>query len=641
MRRCVLGCLGLLASLAQGQTPLWQQVYGGSAYEELRGSLTLPGGTYLHAGSTRSTDGVLTGRESLDFDAWLVKTDARGRLLWQQCFGGTGNDKFLALQALPDGGFVAVGYTESLELTHGEADVYVVCTDALGTLRWARAFGGSGNDRGYGVALQPDGTLLIAAEAGSNDGDVASHAGGVDIWVLALSPAGEVRWQRTYGGKGTDRAVAIAATDDGGCVVLASSDSDAPLLGPSRGRTDVVFLRLDSRGALRYATRTGGSDVDEPHGLARGLLDTYYAVGTTFSRDGAVQQPKGEGDVWVVAFRGPTGEVAWARTYGGESHDGANGITALPTGELLVAAISRSQKGQRTTWRGLFDGWLLKLRPQGELVWQTSLGGFQNDEFYGVTLTPQGDYLVAGTTRSTDKDLYLLPTQGGNDAWLVALRDPQNPSRALPEPQTFIAGYVTHAQTGAPLSAEVVLVDDQNKPIARTQTNPTTGLFQFATARVVGLSLGAVAEGFLFYSSPLTLIADEVGTEVRLQVALQPLAPDKSLILNNLTFDPGSGRLRPASYAELDRLVRFLELNPTARIRIDGHSGGGGTENQRYQLSFQRAQEVRAYLLTRGIAPSRSEVRAWGSQRPLVPEVDDQSRELNRRVEITVLPDSR
>lgn len=620
----------------QAQQGLWQHLYGGSAYDELAAPLVLGNGTLLAVGSTRSTDGDLAGRTALDFDGWLIKTDPLGNMLWQQRYGGTGHDRLVAIAALPTGGFVLVGTTESLEFTHGEKDIYVVRTDALGRVLWERAYGGSGNDAAYDVIVLRDGHLLIAGETGSRDGDVLLSRGGIDLWLLKLDLSGGVVWQRTFGGAGTDRCVAARETLEGDIIALGSSDSPQSDLGPPKGGTDWVFIRLDAYGNLRWSKRYGGSSEDEPHALTLSPFREILATGTTFSRNFDVERSHGEGDVWLVSLREDDGTLKWEETYGGESHDGANALAYSPDASIYIAGTSRSMKGQRTEWKGLFDGWLLKVNARGGLIWQHTLGGFQQDYYLGMALNQDSDILLTGSTRSDDKDLYMKRAHGGFDAWLLAIRPPENKGKVPPKLPTLVSGYVTDAATGKPLEALVRLTGRANAIVGQVTTQASDGLFQFSVEDVTGLSLGAAAPGHMLYSEAMRLIPEEVGTEIRVDIALDSIRPGDRYILNNLRFEPGQSNIPQEAYPELDRLALFMQLNPAVVVYLDGHADSSATELVMKQLSFERAHTVRTYLRNKGVGISRMEIRPFESSRPLFPGNEPEALQLNRRVEVVI-----
>jgi outer membrane protein OmpA-like peptidoglycan-associated protein/Tol biopolymer transport system component len=106
--------------------------------------------------------------------------------------------------------------------------------------------------------------------------------------------------------------------------------------------------------------------------------------------------------------------------------------------------------------------------------------------------------------------------------------------------------------------------------------------------------------------------------------------------VNNIFFDFNKWDLKPASFFELDRLVRFLESNPAIRIVVAAHTDDIGTEEYNVSLSNKRANSVVTYLSEHGIAATRLEGKGYGEARPVAPNDTEENRALNRRVEFRI-----
>ena len=114
----------------------------------------------------------------------------------------------------------------------------------------------------------------------------------------------------------------------------------------------------------------------------------------------------------------------------------------------------------------------------------------------------------------------------------------------------------------------------------------------------------------------------------------RPAGAGKPLVLKGVHFDPGSAQLRPDSLPDLDRTARSLRQNPDVVIGIAGHADSTGTSAFNKRLSMARADAVRDYLINKGVPPSRLEIRAYGSRRPIADNDTRVGRAENRRVEM-------
>ena len=110
-----------------------------------------------------------------------------------------------------------------------------------------------------------------------------------------------------------------------------------------------------------------------------------------------------------------------------------------------------------------------------------------------------------------------------------------------------------------------------------------------------------------------------------------------TLVLRGVNFETDSAEINPSSFPVLDGVARILADNPDVRVEISGHTDnvGGRAHNQR--LSEARAQSVKNYMVSRGIAEARLDARGYGMSRPSGPNDTEEGRASNRRIEFTRL----
>ena len=107
--------------------------------------------------------------------------------------------------------------------------------------------------------------------------------------------------------------------------------------------------------------------------------------------------------------------------------------------------------------------------------------------------------------------------------------------------------------------------------------------------------------------------------------------------MNNVFFDFDKYDLRPESFIELDRVVKLLKENPAIEIEMSAHTDARGSDEYNFTLSDNRAKSVREYILSKGISPNRIISQGYGETKPVMPNDTDENRQLNRRVEFTIL----
>jgi OOP family OmpA-OmpF porin len=104
-----------------------------------------------------------------------------------------------------------------------------------------------------------------------------------------------------------------------------------------------------------------------------------------------------------------------------------------------------------------------------------------------------------------------------------------------------------------------------------------------------------------------------------------------------LIFEQGKAVIDPASFAELDELAHLLKTHPKLVIQLEGHTDNLGNVSKNMELSQDRVDKVKDYLVHKDIAKSRVKTKAFGGTRPLSKGKTEADRNMNRRVEIRIL----
>jgi outer membrane protein OmpA-like peptidoglycan-associated protein len=120
------------------------------------------------------------------------------------------------------------------------------------------------------------------------------------------------------------------------------------------------------------------------------------------------------------------------------------------------------------------------------------------------------------------------------------------------------------------------------------------------------------------------------------EVEIQHL-PAKSFVLDDCNFESGKENLEESAYTVLDELVAYLVRKDDERIEVGGHTDNVGTAASNLLLSQNRANTVRAYLLTKGVDPLRVTAKGYGMSKPVAPNTTAAGKAQNRRTEITIL----
>ena len=165
------------------------------------------------------------------------------------------------------------------------------------------------------------------------------------------------------------------------------------------------------------------------------------------------------------------------------------------------------------------------------------------------------------------------------------------------------------------------------------------GSFKIVLPYDKNYSIRASADKFFAISENLNLdsLIKAGYKEIHKDLYLAPIEIGQVFRLNNVFFDFDKFNLRPESYVELDRVVKFLNDYPNIEIEMSAHTDSKGSDQYNFTLSDNRARSVMEYILSKGIAPSRIISKGYGETLPVATNETDEGRQLNRRVEFKIL----
>lgn len=408
----ILSGLCLLSqSLLFSQAPeiIWEKGFGGNNDDRALDVIQTPDGGYLAIGYTNSIDGDISLNHG-DRDYWVIKTNSFGELEWQKSYGGSENDYGNSVCLGIDGGYVLAGETSSsdgdISANHGESDFWIVKIDDFGNIQWQKTYGGSQFENASSIIQTSDGFYIVAGNSSSLDGDVTGHTGieWMDYWVIKLDINGNIIWQNCLGSTETDEAYQIIETTDGGFVIVGSSDGSDGDVVGNWGNTDYWIVKLDHEGNLIWQKVFGGSDSDIAHSVVEKENGGFICAGDTYSNDGFITGFHGFIDSWIISLDS-TGNLEWQNTFGGYFAENATSIVKLPGNEYGYIGTSHIPDGDVTENNGGSDYWIVKIDSTGHIIWQKSLGGSEEDVAYSIITTLDGHLLAAGMSRSSDLDV--------------------------------------------------------------------------------------------------------------------------------------------------------------------------------------------------------------------------------------------
>tara|TARA_B110000046_G_C13006276_1_gene404550 strand:- start:724 stop:2262 length:1539 start_codon:yes stop_codon:yes gene_type:complete len=416
----------LIQSICYSQSPPieWQKTFGGSNDDRANNIIQTTDGGYIATGYTESSDGDITNNQGLH-DIWVVKLNSTGDIQWQKTFGGSGYEQGNEILQTIEGGYILTGWTASnngnISTNYGGTDFWVIKLDPNGSLEWEKNFGGTGADFGVSIKQTSEGGFIIGGGTQSNDidlsGDPRFYA---DFWVVKLNSLGDIEWQKTLGGTFVDYFFDIEQSNDSGYIIGGRVLSDDGDITNNQGGFDSWIVKLNSVGVIQWQKTFGGTSNDYLFDIQKTVDGGFVTVGYTESNDGDVSINRGNGDCWVVKFT-ETGIIQWEKTFGGTGHDEANMIKQTNDGNYIFIGYTNSSDGDITFSNGSYDFWIVKIDGIGNILWQKTLGGTDEDYGYSIQQTSDGGFITIGYTNSTSLDI--TENNGLNDFWIVKLEE--------------------------------------------------------------------------------------------------------------------------------------------------------------------------------------------------------------------------
>ena len=312
------------------------------------------------AGEANETDLVSPGAS----DIFIAKFNPNGTLAFAKKAGSTAANQGSGIAVLPDGSsFVTGQFSGTAKFGTGEAnetdlvsagsnDIFIAKFNPNGTLAFAKKAGGTGSDRGSGIAVQPDGSSFVTgffqgtAKFGpgeANETDLVS-AGNEDIFIAKFNPNGTLAFAKKAGGTGNNTASGLAVLADGSSFVTgrfsgtakfgAGEANETDLV--SAGNFDIFIAKFNPNGTLAFAKKAGGTITDLSNGIAVLADGSSFVTGSFLgtAKFGAGEANEtdlfsaGGSDIFIAKYN-PSGTLAFAKRAGGTGNDTGNGISTL------------------------------------------------------------------------------------------------------------------------------------------------------------------------------------------------------------------------------------------------------------------------------------------------------------------------
>ena len=372
-------CIGYTAE----EILTWDNTFGGIEVDMANSIIQTEDGGYALAGYTWSKG---AGRQ----DFWVIKLYEDGSIEWDRTFGGSEADVIYSIIQTKDKGYAVAGKTKSI--ASGEK-AWAIKLNTKGNKEWDNTFAKRTDDEIFSIIQTKDRGYAVCGYTGAKDW------GEVDSWIIKLDKTLNIEWDKIFGGIGWDEANSMLQTEDGSFIVFGFVQSK------DKGREDGWIAKLDENGEMVWDKAFGGSQNEEIFSGIKTVDGGYVVCGYTES--------KGSGgyDAWIAKLD-ENGEIVWDKAFGGVEAEVANSIIQTRDGGYALAGYTWSKGAGRE------DAWMIKLDENGEMAWDKTFGGSDEDVARCIIQAEDGGYVLAGYTESKGAGRY--------DAWVIKLDEKGN-----------------------------------------------------------------------------------------------------------------------------------------------------------------------------------------------------------------------
>jgi hypothetical protein len=197
-------------------------------------------------------------------------------------------------------------------------------------------------------------------------------------------------------------------------IAATTSSNNSGDVGATHGLWDYWLIKLSANGDKEWTKVYGGSQDDTPFALANTADGGAIITGSSMSANGDVGANHGMEDLWVVKVKA-NGDMEWNSPLGGTASDMAGAVKVTPDGGYLIAGDTDSKDGDVGPTLGSYDLWVLKLNTSGKILWSKTFGGKAYEEESALLLNADGSFYVTGFTESSGN--------GQVDGWVLKLKD--------------------------------------------------------------------------------------------------------------------------------------------------------------------------------------------------------------------------
>lgn len=529
--------------------------FGKSQIDELKGICKDTKGNIYGIGNTTSnnlpvTAGAFQASLKGDYEAFLVKFDSCGTLIWCTYFGTSGFDSGEKIAYSSDSSIVFTGFTDGSDLDttqncfqplkNGMTDCYIAKFNLNGQAQFVSYFGGTQSDFSYALTIDGKNNIIIGGTSLSPTIHTNAQSfqqnlsGAVDAFIARFNKSGQLKFSTFYGGTNAEDIHDVTTDGDGNIIGVGGSfsnnlnTSSMCLQSSSNGGMEVYVIKLDSLGNRLFSTYIGGSGLDDSYGVSTDQQNNIYLTGHTSSNDfykTAISHQTsiaGATDNYCLKLSS-SGSLVWSTIFGGTFAD--NNVHCKIDANNNIYSLINSQStdfpmvgtGNNTMHNGVNDMVLAKINNSGQLIYTTFKGG-SGDEICGDLVLMKNKIIICGTSSSPDFPVltnnHQLTNAGQTDGFLTSITNLSvniNVNLKSNLLEACHASFLKHYSSGYQLNVpcanvqKIVVTDMLGRRITEVKMFERNAKLDFLNDQQIYFISGFDSEGELVFSQKLYL----------------------------------------------------------------------------------------------------------------------------------------
>jgi prepilin-type N-terminal cleavage/methylation domain-containing protein len=370
--------------------------------------------------------------EEYEYNAYVdCLTNASTFASHYSTYGGKYNDTFNDVKETSDGGYVAVGYSNSKYIgdstLNGKQDAIIVKYSSDGELEWSNFFGGSNNDYFNKVLVINDGYIVVG-HTNSFDGDLEGlyNGGDNDAIIVKYDLQGELVYKRSYGSSGTNGTEQfrdIIKVDNGyivvGSVNIQTRDGDITGVTNPGSRSLAAIIKFDEEFNTVWRSFFGGSYYEHFRTVKETIDGGYIVVGssssTNYDMTGLGWETSRNDEAIIVKYD-QMGNLQYKKSFRGTASDAFYDVVEVSDGYVAVGysnSIDMDMTGLNNGENGISEAVIVKYSHNLNLVWKKTFGGSNDDVYTSIVKRSDNEFVVVGYSKSDDFDLSDTNISGG------------------------------------------------------------------------------------------------------------------------------------------------------------------------------------------------------------------------------------